>query len=104
MNLIKYTRPERIHVSNKTPDDRIVKLVIAIELEVKKEQFRLCFMSQNRIGVEYGGGLRGPGPPPRQKVGGAQPPPPGKTVPLIYSRALIIVPIVCACDIPHGIQ
>ena len=28
-------------VSNKTHDDRIVKLVIAIELEVKNEQFRL---------------------------------------------------------------
>ena len=28
------------------------------------------------IGVEYGGGLRGPGPLPRQKVGGGQPPPP----------------------------
>ena len=46
--LIKNTRP----VSNKTPDDRIVKLVIAIELEVKNEQFRLCFMSQNRVVVE----------------------------------------------------
>ena len=28
-------------VSNKTHDDRIVKLVIAIELQVKNEQFRL---------------------------------------------------------------
>ena len=46
--LIKNTRP----VSNKTPDDRIVMLVIAIELEVKNEQFRLCFMSQNRAVVE----------------------------------------------------
>ena len=72
MNLIKYTRPERIHVSNKTPDDRIVKLVIAIELEVKKEQFRLCFMSQNRIGEEYGG-AQGPGPPPGKKSGGLSP-------------------------------
>ena len=41
MNLIKNSRP----VSNKTPDDRFVKLFIAIELEVKNEQFRLCFMS-----------------------------------------------------------
>eukprot|EP00731_Ephydatia_muelleri_P008241 Em0004g579a len=48
MNLVTNTRP----VSNKTPDDRIVKLVIAIELEVKNEQFRLCFMSQNRVVVE----------------------------------------------------
>ena len=48
MNLLKNTRP----VSNKTPDDRIVKLIIAIELEVKNEQFRLCFMSQNRAVVE----------------------------------------------------
>ena len=39
--LIKNTRP----VSNKTHDDRIVYLVIAIDLEVKNEQFRLCFMS-----------------------------------------------------------
>ena len=31
---------------------RIVKLVIAIELEVKNEQCRLCFMSQNRAVVE----------------------------------------------------
>ena len=48
MNLIKNTRP----VSNKTPDDRIVKLVMAIEIEVKNEQFRFCFMSQNRAVVE----------------------------------------------------
>ena len=48
MNLLKNMRP----VSNKTPDDRIVKLIIAIELEVKNEQFRLCFMSQNRAVVE----------------------------------------------------
>ena len=31
---------------------RIVKFVIAIELEVKNEQCRLCFMSQNRAVVE----------------------------------------------------
>ena len=35
-----------------TPDDRTVTLVIAIELEVKNEQFRFCFMSQNRVVVE----------------------------------------------------
>eukprot|EP00731_Ephydatia_muelleri_P026802 Em0018g902a len=46
--LIKNTRP----VSTKTPDERIVYLVMAIELEVKSEQFRLCFMSQNRAVVE----------------------------------------------------
>ena len=57
------------------------------------------------IGVEYGGrggggggggGAQGPGPPPRETC----------IINLIinYSRALIIVPIVCACDIPHGIQ
>ena len=39
-------------VSNKTSDDRIVWLVIVIELEVKNEHFRLCFMSQNRAVVE----------------------------------------------------
>ena len=48
MNLIKNTRP----VSTKTPDERIVYLVMAIELEVKSEQFRLCFMPQNRAVVE----------------------------------------------------
>ena len=44
MNLIK----NRL----KTPDEWIVYLVMAIELEVKIEQFRLCFMSQNRAVVE----------------------------------------------------
>ena len=39
-------------VSTKTPDERIVYRVMAIELEVKSEQFRLCFMSQNRAVVE----------------------------------------------------
>ena len=48
MILIKNMRS----VSNKTLDDRMVKHVIAIELEVKKEQFRLYFMSQNRAVVE----------------------------------------------------
>ena len=46
--LIKNTRP----VSTKTPDERIVYLVMAIELEVKSEQFRYCYMSQNRAVVE----------------------------------------------------
>ena len=46
--LIKNKRP----VSNKTPDNRIVKFVIAIKLEAKNEQFCLCFMSQNHVVVE----------------------------------------------------
>ena len=46
--LIKNTRT----VSTKTPDERIVYLVMAIELEVISEQFRLCCMPQNRAVVE----------------------------------------------------
>ena len=49
MNSLKIRDPA---VSNKTPDDRTVTLVIAIELEVKNEQFRLFVMSQNRVVVE----------------------------------------------------
>ena len=48
MNVIKKTRP----VCNNTPDDRIVQRVLAIDLEVKKEYFRSCFMSQNRVVAE----------------------------------------------------
>ena len=49
--LINNTRPVS-RLSTKTPDERIVYLVMAIELEVKSEQFRLCFMSQNHAVVE----------------------------------------------------
>ena len=48
MNVIKKTRP----ASNKTPDERMVYLVIVVVQEGNNKQFRVCLMSQNRVVVE----------------------------------------------------
>ena len=42
--VIKKTRP----ASNKTPDERMAYLVVAIVQEGNNKQFRVCLMSQNR--------------------------------------------------------